>query len=349
MAQNRKMKKVAILTGGGDAPGLNSATRAVVKKSNQLGWQVLAVKNGWAGLLDGKVSELPPESVEDIGMQGGTILGTSRTNPYKEEKGPQRVKENLKKFGIDVLIAIGGEDTLGVAHKLTKEGVAIVDIPKTIDNDISETDYCIGFDTAVTRAAEAVGNLHTTAKSHSRTLVVEIMGRHAGWIALHAGLAGGAHMILIPEIPFSIDEVTKLVEERRKKGKFYNILAVSEGAKPGEKEKFVTQTGELDAFGHVRLGGVAKVLAKEIQERTGAETRSVILGHLQRSGPPTAFDRVIATRLGICAVELVEKEDYGKMVCVKGGEVNSVDIGLAVGKLKTVSPELYEMARIFFG
>lgn len=343
------MKKVAILTGGGDAPGLNSAIRAVVKKSSQLGWQVLAVRDGWAGLLNGKVSELPSESVEDIEMQGGTILGTSRTNPYKEEKGAEHVKENLEKFGIDVLIAIGGEDTLGVAHKLTQEGVAIVAIPKTIDNDLSETDYCIGFDTAVARAAEAVESLHTTAKSHSRALVVEIMGRHAGWITLHAGLAGGAHMILIPEVPFSIDEVAKVVSERREKGKLYSIVAVSEGAKPREEEKFATQVGELDAFGHVRLGGIAKVLAKEIEKRTGAETRAVILGHLQRSGPPTAFDRVMATRVGISAVELVEKKNYGKMVRVKGGEINPVDIGLAVGKLKTVSPELYEMAKIFFG
>ncbi len=343
------MKKIAILTGGGDAPGLNSAIRAVVKKSSQLGWQVLAVRDGWAGLLDGKLSELLPESVEDIEMEGGTILGTSRTNPYKKEKGTERVKENLKKSGIDVLIAIGGEDTLGVAHKLTEEGVRIVAIPKTIDNDISETDYSIGFDTAVTRAAEGVGNLHTTAKSHGRTLVVEIMGRHAGWITLHAGLAGGAHMILIPEVPFSIDEVAKVVDERREKGKFYSILAVSEGAKPGEEEKFLIQTEELDSFGHVRLGGIAKVLAKEIEKRTGAETRAVILGHLQRSGLPTAFDRVMGTRLGICAVELAEKEDYGKMVCVRGAEISSVGIGVAVGKLKTVSPELYEMARIFFG
>ena len=343
------MKKVGILTGGGDAPGLNAAIRAVVKKSSHLSWQVLAVKDGWAGLLNGKVTELSPESVEDLEMQGGTILGTSRTNPYKEEKGPERVKENLKKFGIDVLIAIGGEDTLGVAHKLSGEGIAIVAIPKTIDNDLSETDYCIGFDTAVARAAEAVENLHTTAKSHSRVLVVEIMGRHAGWLTLHAGLAGGAHMILIPEVPFSIDEVAKVVSERRSKGKLYSIIAVSEGSNLREDEKFVTQVEELDAFGHVRLGGIAKSLANEIEKRTGAETRAVVLGHLQRSGSPTAFDRIMATRVGVHAVQLVEKENYGRMVRVKGGEVDSVDIGLAVGKLKTVNPELYELAKIFFG
>ena len=343
------MKKIAILTGGGDAPGLNAAIRAVVVKSAHLGWQVFAVKDGWAGLLNGELSELPLESVEGIEMEGGTILGTSRTNPYKEEKGSEPVKENLAKFGIDALIAIGGEDTLGVAHKLTNEGGNVVAIPKTIDNDLSETDVCIGFDTAVARAAEDVENLHTTAKSHSRTLVVEIMGRHAGWLTLYAGLAGGAHFILIPEVPFSIDEVARVVDERRKKGKRYTIVAAAEGAKPAEQEKFETRVEELDAFGHVQLGGVAKVLAKEIEKRTGAETRFVILGHTQRSGRPTALDRVMATRLGISAVELVEKGQYGKMVRVKGGEISSVDVGLAVGKLKTVSSELYERAKIFFG
>jgi 6-phosphofructokinase 1 len=343
------LKKIAVLTGGGDAPGLNAAIRAVVTKSCQNGWQVMAVKNGWAGLVNGELSELPLESVEDIEMQGGTILGTSRTNPYKVENGPERVKETLKKFGIDALIAIGGEDTLGVAHKLTQDGVAIVAIPKTIDNDLSETEVCIGFDTAVTRAAESVERLHTTAKSHSRALVVEIMGRHAGWITLYAGIAGGAHIILIPEVPFSIDEVARVVNGRKERGKSYTIVAVSEGAKPSEREKFATQTEELDSFGHVRLGGVAKVLAKEIEERTGVETRSVVLGHIQRSGPATAVDRVMATRLGAFAVGLVEKGEYGKMVSVKGGEITSVDVGLAVGKLKTVSPELYEMARVFFG
>jgi 6-phosphofructokinase 1 len=343
------LKKIAVLTGGGDAPGLNAAIRAVVTKSCQNGWQVMAVKNGWAGMVNGELSELPLESVEDIEMQGGTILGTSRTNPYKEENGPERVKETLKKFGIDALIAIGGEDTLGVAHKLTQEGVAIVAIPKTIDNDLSETEVCIGFDTAVARAAESVEKLHTTAKSHSRALVVEIMGRHAGWITLYAGIAGGAHVILIPEVPFSIDEVARVVNERKGKGKLYTIVAISEGAKLSEQEKFATQTEELDSFGHVRLGGVAKVLAKEIEERTGVETRSVVLGHIQRSGPATAMDRVMATRLGASAVELVEKGEYGKMVSVKGGEITSVDVGIAVGKLKTVSPELYEMAKVFFG
>jgi 6-phosphofructokinase 1 len=343
------LKKIAVLTGGGDAPGLNAAIRAVVTKSCWNGWQVMAVKDGWAGLVNGKLSELPLESVEDIEMQGGTILGTSRTNPYKAENGPERVKETLKKFGIDALIAIGGEDTLGVAYKLTREGVAIVAIPKTIDNDLSETEVCIGFDTAVTRAAESVERLHTTAKSHSRALVVEIMGRHAGWITLYAGIAGGAHVILIPEVPFSIDEVARIVTERKEKGKSYTNQAVSEGAKLSEREKFATQTEELDSFGHVRLGGIAKVLAEEIEERTGVETRSVVLGHTQRSGPATAMDRVMATRLGASAVELVEKSEYGKMVSVKGGEVTSVDVGLAVGKLKTVSPELYEMARVFFG
>ena len=343
------MKKIAVLTGGGDAPGLNAAIKAVVKKSHMNGWQVMGVNDGWAGLLNGKIFPLPVEDVENIEKVGGTILRTSRTNPYKEEKGIELVKENLKKFEIDALVAIGGEDTLGVAHKLTQENIPIAAIPKTIDNDLSETEVCIGFDTASSIAADAVERLHTTAKSHSRTLVVEIMGRHAGWLALYAGLAGGAHMILIPEFPFSIDEAARIVNERREKGKLYTIIAAAEGAKQEEKETFVTQTQELDAFGHVRLGGISKILAEEIEKRTGAETRSVVLGHTQRSGPPSAADRVMAMRLGIRAVELLEKEQYGKMAAVKGGEITSVDVGLAVGKLKTVSSDLYETAKIFFG
>ncbi len=343
------MKKIAVLTGGGDAPGLNAAIKAVVKKSHMNGWQIMGVNDGWAGLLNGKIFPLPVRMVENIEREGGTILRTSRTNPYKEEKGPELVRRNLKKFEIDALVAIGGEDTLGVANKLTQENIPIAAIPKTIDNDLSETEVCIGFDTASSIAADAVERLHTTAKSHSRALVVEIMGRHAGWLALYAGLAGGAHIILIPEFPFSIDEVARIVNERREKGKLYTIVAAAEGAKPGEQETFATQTQELDAFGHVRLGGISKILAKEIEKRTGAETRSVVLGHTQRSGPPSALDRIMAMRLGVHAVELLEKEQYGKMAAVKGGEITSVDVGLAVGKLKTVSSDLYETAKIFFG
>jgi len=343
------MKRIAVLTGGGDAPGLNCAIRAVVKKSDSYGWKALAVRAGWAGLLEGNISDLSVESVEDIGMAGGTILGTSRTNPYKIDGGNERIRKNLEKFEVDALVAIGGEDTLGVANKLSGEGVPVVAVPKTIDNDLSATDYCIGFETAVQRAAEFVENLHTTAKSHDRALVVEIMGRHAGWITLHAGMAGGAHMILIPEFPFSMDEIAGIIEGRRKKGKMYSIIAVSEGAKPANQEEFVTRNERVDSFGHVQLGGVGKVLAEEIEKRTGAETRAVIPGHLQRSGSPLAFDRVMATRVGVMAAELVKRGDYGKMVAVKGSQLSPVDLGLGVGKLKTVPRELYETARMFFG
>lgn len=343
------MQKAAILTGGGDAPGLNAAIRAVVVKSMSLGCKVRGVSNGWAGMLKNDMFDLGTDRVEGLIKEGGTMLGSSRTNPYKEEGGEARVLKTMKDEGIDVLFAIGGEDTLGVAHKLTKAGGNIIAIPKTIDNDLSETDFCIGFDTAVQLAGEAVENLHTTAKSHSRSLVVEIMGRHAGWLSLYAGLAGGAHFIMIPEVKFSMDEVAEVVAGRREKGKRYSIIAVSEGAAIAEGEDFVTQTGELDAFGHVRLGGVAKNIADEIEKRTSVETRSVILGHLQRSGPPSAYDRIMATRAGLKAVELASEGKFGQMVSVKGSEVGSVDVGLAVGKLKTVPPELYESLKIFFG
>ena len=343
------MKKVAILTGGGDAPGLNAAIRAVAVKSLSLGCRVRGVAEGWAGMLKNDMFDIGGDEVEGLYREGGTMLGSSRTNPYNEEGGQEKVLKTMSDEGIDVLFAIGGEDTLGVAHKLTEAGGKIIAIPKTIDNDLSETDFCIGFDTAVELAGQAVENLHTTAKSHGRSLVVEIMGRHAGWLSLYAGLAGGAHFILIPEVKFSMDEVAKVVSDRKARGKRYSIIAVSEGASIAEGEEFVTQTGELDAFGHVRLGGVAKDIADEIEKRTSVETRSVILGHLQRSGPPSAYDRIMATRAGLKAVDLASEGKFGQMVSVKGGEVASVDVGLAVGKLKTVPPELYESLKIFFG
>ncbi len=343
------MKKVAVLTGGGDAPGLNAAIRAVALKSLSLGCKVFGVANGWAGMVNNDLFELGACDVEGLIKEGGTMLGSSRTNPYKEADGEAKVLRTMDDGSIDVLFAIGGEDTLGVAHKLTGAGGRIIAIPKTIDNDLSETDFCIGFDTAVQRAGQAVEDLHTTAKSHNRSLVVEIMGRHAGWLSLYAGLAGGAHFILIPEVKFSMDEVARVVADRKKNGKRYSIIAVSEGAAIAEGENFVTQTEELDAFGHVRLGGVAKNIADEIEKRTSVETRSVILGHLQRSGSPSAYDRIMASRAGLKAVELASEGKFGKMVSVRGGEVASVDVGAAVGKLKTVPPELYESLKIFFG
>jgi 6-phosphofructokinase 1 len=346
----KKKKQIAVLTGGGDAPGLNAVIRGIVIKAKSLGYDVLGLKKGWAGLLEeGEYYPLDLDSVEDIHMLGGTILGTSRTNPYKVKNGVQQVKKNMKKFKCDYLIAIGGEDTLGVANKLVKDGIKAIGVPKTIDNDLSETDYTFGFDTAVTRSTEALHNLHTTARSHNRVLIVEIMGRHAGWMTLHAGMAGGAHIILIPEEPYDMDEIIKIIKQREKKNKTYTIIAVSEGACAKKGTKMVCQTEELDSFGHVRLGGIANFLAKEIEKQTGKECRHVVLGHLQRAGDPTAFDRVLGTRLGVKAAEMIDKKEFGKMASLKGNEIVSVPLAKAVGKIKIVPKKRYEEARLFFG
>jgi len=304
--------------------------------------------DGWKGLLEGKKSGiLDLDQVEDIHMLGGTILHTSRANPYKVENGPEKVKENLKQLDCDFLIAIGGEDTLGVAEKLAKEGVKVVGVPKTIDNDLSETDYTFGFNTAITRATEAIENLHTTAKSHHRTIIIEIMGRHAGWMTLESGLGGGASIILLPEEPFDIEEVCNIIKNRKKKGKNYSIIAVSEGATP-KKGQMELQVLEKDDFGHVRLGGIAQRLAKEIEKRIGIECRHVVLGHLQRAGSPTVFDRVLGTRLGIKAADMINNKEFGKMAALKGTDMIAVPLGKAVGKLKTVPKERYDEAKIFF-
>lgn len=342
-------KKIGILTGGGDAPGLNAVIRAVVVKGEKLGYKIIGIKDGWRGLLEEDVEELNVDKVEDIHRDGGTILGTSRTNPYKEENGEQKVIENMKQLNLYALIAIGGDDTLGVANKLCKKGVKVVGVPKTIDNDLSATDICFGFDTAINRVSESIDRLHTTAEAHHRVLVVEVMGRHAGWITLEGGMAGGAHVILIPEEPFDIDKVCQLIKKRKENGKFYSIVAVAEGALPKGGTKFFTQEEGKDAFGHVKLGGVAKALEKEIEQRTGIETRSVILGHLQRGGSPSAFDRYFATRLGVKAIDMVQKGEFGKMAALKKGELVSVSLEEAVGKTKTVSRELLEEAKVFFG
>src|SRR3989344_4434788 len=289
----KKNKQIAVLTGGGDAPGLNAVIRGIVFKAKKLGYDVIGITDGWKGLIEGTHKGiLDLDQVQDIHMLGGTILHTSRTNPYKVDGGPQKVKDSLKSLKCDYLIAIGGEDTLGVAQKLTKEGIKVVGVPKTIDNDLSETDYTFGFNTAITRATEAIQNLHTTAKSHNRTLVIEIMGRHAGWMTLEAGIAGGASVILLPEEPFDVDEVCKIILNRKKKVKNYSIIAISEGAVPKEGQ-MILQTHEKDDFGHVRLGGIAERLAREIEKRISVECRKVVLGHLQRAGEPTVFDRVL--------------------------------------------------------
>ena len=341
------IKRIGVLTGGGDCPGLNPVIRAVVRKAISLGWEVVGIRNGWKGLLDNDSLELGVYAVSGILHKGGTILGTSRTNPYKEQGGVKLAKENFKKLKVDALIAIGGEDTLGVANKLCQDGLKVVGVPKTIDNDVSCTDYTFGFDTAVNIATEAIDRLHTTAESHHRIMVVEVMGRHAGWIAVHAGIAGGADIVLIPELEIDLEEVCGLLKKRHGRGKDFSIVVVAEGAKFGKG--FVVQEEEKDAFGHVRLGGIGHILGNEIEKKTGYETRVTVLGHIQRGGSPTAFDRVLGTRFGIKAVELVKEGKFGHMVSLNGNEIKSVSIAEAVGTLKTVDMKLYDIAKIFFG
>lgn len=343
------MKKICVLTGGGDCPGLNAVIRAVVRKSMRYGWEIIGIKNGWKGLINGEMELLTDYSVSGILPKGGTIIGTSRTNPFKNQEDVQRVIDNINKFGIDAIVAIGGDDTLSVALKLHEMGIPVIGVPKTIDNDLSGTDYTFGFDTAVSIVTEAIDRLHTTAESHHRVMVVEVMGRHAGWIATISGIAGGADEILIPEEPFSIDEVCSNLRERYDRGKKFSIVVVAEGAKPKEGNSLVTQTDEKDEFGHVRLGGIGHFLAREIENRMDVETRVTILGHVQRGGTPTAHDRLLATRFGVAAVELINNENYGKMVALQGNKIVPVELNEAVSKLKTVDMELYEIAKIFFG
>jgi len=340
--------RIGVLTGGGDCPGLNAVIRAVVRKGvGVYGHEFVGFRDGWRGTLYGDTMPLTVATVRGILPRGGTILGSSRTNPFKEPDGVQRVRSSLAEHGVDALIAIGGEDTLGVAKRLYDEQVPIVGVPKTIDNDLGATDYTFGFDTAVGIAMEAIDRLHTTAESHHRALVVEVMGRHAGWIALHAGLAGGANVILVPERPFRIDEVAAYVE-RRFETKYACIVVVAEGATPAEGDMSL-QTGELDAFGHVRLGGVGQRLAEEIEARTGKEARVVVLGHIQRGGTPTAFDRVLATRFGLHAIDAVHERDWGVMVALRGTDIVRVPLAEATRELKTVPDHRLAEAEVFFG
>lgn len=341
------MEQIGILTGGGDCPGLNPVIRAVVKASVLEGWQVLGFRNGWKGMIDDEFMILDDRSVSGILPKGGTILGTSRTNPYQKEGESERLKNNFHKHNLRALIAVGGEDTLGVASRLGQEGFPIVGIPKTIDNDLSATDYTFGFDTAVNIAMECIDRLHTTAESHNRVMVVEIMGRHAGWIALEAGMAGGADVILIPEVPIDIEEVCKILKKRHNRGKTFSIVAVAEGAKLAGSEEIAEK--KLDQFGHVRLGGIGQVVGELIEKRTGFETRVTVLGHIQRGGSPTAFDRVLGTRFGVRAVELVKQGKFDRMVSLAGRNIVDVPLADAVKELKLVSHELYNTARIFFG
>jgi len=344
--------RVGVLTGGGDCPGLNAVIRAVVRRGVQeFGLEFVGFRDGWRGPMEADTVPLDVHAVRGILPRGGTILGSSRTNPFKENgpgrNGVERIKDNLAGLGVDALVVIGGEDTLGVAARLYDEGIPVVGVPKTIDNDLGATDYTFGFDTAVNIAMEAIDRLHTTAESHHRALIVEVMGRHAGWIALHAGLAGGANVILIPERPFDIDKVVAWVEHRFQT-RYAPIVVVAEGAHPLNEDLSLT-SGNLDAFGHVRLGGVGQLLAEEIEKRTGKEARCTVLGHIQRGGTPTAFDRVLATRFGLHAVAAVYDEAFGTMVALRGTDIIRVPIVEATRELKLVPVDRYAEAEVFFG
>ncbi len=341
------MQRIGILTGGGDCPGLNPVIRAVVRSASVQGWQVLGFRNGWKGLIENDFVVLDNTAVSGILHKGGTILGTSRTNPYKKEGAVQKVKDNMAKNQLTALVAVGGEDTLGVANKLVQEGVKVVGVPKTIDNDLNATDFTFGYDTALNIAMECIDRLHTTAESHNRVIVVEIMGRHAGWIALEAGLAGGADVILIPEVPVDIDHVCDLIKKRHSRGRSFSIVAVAEGATL--KDQNVTLDKKLDQFGHVRLGGIGQTISDLIEAKTGFETRVTVLGHIQRGGSPTAFDRVLGTRFGLKAVDLVKEGKFGYMASLQGRNIEAVKIADAVGTLKTVPSDYYELVKVFFG
>jgi 6-phosphofructokinase 1 len=338
-----------MLTGGGDCPGLNAVMRAVARKGERTyGDELVGFMDGWKGVLEVRLMPLGVAELRGSLPRGGTIIGSSRTNPYKVDGGPEQVKASLAEHGIDALVAIGGEDTLGVAHRLAGEGVSVIGVPKTIDNDLSATELTFGFDTAVQICVDAIDRLHTTAESHNRVMVVEVMGRHAGHIAAWAGIAGGATITLIPEQPFDVEAVCEAIRHRHTEGKrLASIVVISEGATPKEGTMEL-QSGELDAFGHVRLGGVGNRLAEQIEERTGYETRVTILGHVQRGGTPTAFDRVLASRFGVAAIDAVHDSAWGTMVALQGGRVVRVPLADAVGELKLVDPELYGVAQVFF-
>jgi 6-phosphofructokinase 1 len=340
--------RIGVLTGGGDCPGLNAVIRAVVRKGVEVhGDQFVGFKDGWRGPLEGDTMPLDVAAVRGILPRGGTILGSSRTNPYRDGHGERQVLDTVSRLGVDALVVIGGEDTLGVANKLSAAGLPVVGVPKTIDNDLGATDYTFGFDTAVMIATEAIDRLHTTAESHHRVLIVEVMGRHAGWIALYSGVAGGANVILIPERPFDIGEVCALIEHRFA-SHYAPIVVVAEGALPVEGT-LPARAGEIDAFGHMRLSGIGTLLESEITRRTGKEARATVLGHVQRGGSPTAFDRVLATRFGLHAVDAIHDGAVDQMVALRGTSIDLVPLAEATATLKLVTPELYAEAGVFFG
>jgi phosphofructokinase-like protein len=341
--------RIGVFTGGGDCPGLNAVIRAIVRKGiDGYGHAIIGFRDGWRGVLDNEFQELTIESTRGILPRGGTILGTSRTNPYKHENGPARVRDALSNLNLDGLIAIGGEDTLGAANRLQEDGIPVLGVPKTIDNDLSATDVTFGFDTALQVASEAIDRLHTTAESHHRILVVEVMGRNAGWIALHSGVAGGADVILIPERPFDLNEVCRLLDRRRARGRRFSIVVVAEGAEPADGQDALASR-ETDEFGHPRLGGIGHWLQEEIESRTGFETRATVLGHVQRGGTPTASDRVLATRLGLAAIGAAHDGRWGTMPALHGTRIELVPLAAAVAELRTVPIEDYEAFSILFG
>jgi ATP-dependent phosphofructokinase / diphosphate-dependent phosphofructokinase len=344
--------RIGVLTGGGDCPGLNAVIRAIVRKGiDTYGHAIVGFRDGWRGPLENAFEELTIESTRGILPRGGTILRSSRTNPLKREDGPERIAENLRSLNLDGLIAIGGEDTLGAAARLHSDhGLPVLGVPKTIDNDLGGTDMTFGFDTAVQIATEAIDRLHTTAESHNRVMIVEVMGRHAGWIALHSGLAGGADVILIPERPFDIEEVVRLIRRRHSRGRFFSIVVVAEGAMPQESSRALSAGGgPVDEFGHERLGGIGQLLERELGARTGFDTRATVLGHIQRGGTPTAFDRVLATRLGLAAIDAAHEGRWGMMPALRGTRIVLVPLIEAVEKLRMVPPEEYAAAEAFFG
>jgi ATP-dependent phosphofructokinase / diphosphate-dependent phosphofructokinase len=345
------MARIGLLNGGGDCPGLNAVIRAVVRRAlADEGNSVLGFRHGWAGVVDDDADELTLASTAGILPRGGTILGTSRTNPYADgADGTARVARTLQTRGVDALIAVGGEDTLGVALRLHRDGIPIVGVPKTIDNDLGGTDVTFGFQTAVQIVADAIDRLHTTAESHNRVMVVEVMGRHAGWIATHAGIAGGADAILVPERPFDIDEVVAHLRRRHERGRSFSIVVVAEGAAPREGTLQVREGTATDAFGHARLGGIGVMLEGEIERRTGFQTRVTILGHVQRGGTPVAFDRVLATRFGVAAMEAAAAQRFGAMVALHANEIVEVALAEALREPKLLDAALYETAELFFG
>ena len=340
---------IGVLTGGGDCPGLNAVIRAIVRRAVMLEYNVLGIKNGWLGLVKGMAEPLSLLSVSGILPRGGTILGTSRTNPSKSESDMKKLLANLKRLKIDYVIAVGGEDTLGMARYLSEQGVDVIGVPKTIDNDVEGTDQTFGFDTAVSIVTEAIDRLHSTAESHQRVMVVEVMGRHTGWIATVGGLAGGADCILIPERSTSMSQICEVLQKRHARGRVFSIVVVAEGFKLSGDGNLVTKDQKLDEFGHVHLGGIGEVIGKEIEKRTGFETRVTVLGHVQRGGSPTAFDRVLGTRYGVKAVDLIEEKKFGSMVSLRGNRITSIPLDKAMRRLKFVDPELVRTAEIFYG